>query len=346
MYGAYKLQVRQQIIGLAQQGYTSWAIHKLLPHLDKRFIERWMVRDSPKTLKGRGRKPFINLKRMKSIYKSIKKQRFKSANRVRNLVRNPTTGKIVSASTMARYMHLAGGRAARMRKSFYLSDLHQQKRMKWASEHENDTFEGVVWTDESTIEMMGIRSCDYIWHDKDEQDCQERYINVPKHQTKIMVWGGISRTGRTTLHFHDKSVNSTTYKECLSDAFLPAIDDPEYLNHPAGQPGHLQQDGASCHMSKTTVSWLQRKLPKGWTFDSRGDWPPNSPDLNPIENVWAILKDKVYEKQPKNETELAEVIEEAWWAIPQSFICRLIDSMPERIRRVKNANGGRFKKVV
>ena len=62
-------------------------------------------------------------------------------------------------------------------------------------------------------------------------------------------------------------------------------------------------------MSKTTVSWLQRKLPKGWTFDSRGDWPPNSPDLNPIENVWAILKDKVYEKQPKNETELAEVIE-------------------------------------
>ena len=320
LVGLKRQQARTTVQDLTRQGHTTWGIQKLLPHLSRDFIERWRVRQSPETLPGRGRKSFINLARKKAIYKSIKKQRFKSASRVRCRVVNPKTGKMVSTSTMARYMREAGGKASRMRKSFYLTDAHKAKRVEWAHKHRDNTFDNWVFTDETMIELNGIRRCNYLWHDQDESDCEERYISCPKKQTKIMVWGGISRTGRTSLHFHEENVTSKVYQECIKEAFLPAIGDPEYLGWPPGQPGHLQQDGASSHMSDVTVNYLQRKLPKGWTFDQRGQWPPNSPDLNPIEHLWAVLKDKVYEQHPVNEAELAEVVEKARCSIDQRFI--------------------------
>ena len=134
--------------------------------------------------------------------------------------------------------------------------------------------------------------------------------------------------------------------QCIQDALLPAIPNKEYLNMASVSTAMFQQDGASCHMSKNTTKWLDKKLPSGWSYTGRGEWPPNSPDLNPIENLWAILKDRVTERQPKNEDELCKVLEEEWWAIPQSFIQRLIDTMDERVKRCLNMNGNRFKKVI
>ena len=110
--------------------------------------------------------------------------------------------------------------------------------------------------------------------------------------------------------------------------------------------GHFMQDGASCHMSKSTEMMLRSALPKGWTFDKKGEWPANSPDLNPIENIWAILKDSVIARAPRTVVELREVLEEEWWAIPQGYIRALIESMPTRLDRIRDVNGGRFKKVV
>ena len=58
-----------------------------------------------------------------------------------------------------------------------------------------------------------------------------------------------------------------------------------------------------------------------------------------------MLKDKVWERQPKTHDELCEVILEEWWAIPQGYIAHLFDTMEERFRRLKANNGGRFRKV-
>lgn len=70
------------------------------------------------------------------------------------------------------------------------------------------------------------------------------------------------------------------------------------------------------------------------------EWPANSPDLNPIENLWAMLKENVAKRNPKTKEELKTVLLEEWDCISQEKIDDLIDSMPKRINQCLAANGG------
>ena len=77
----------------------------------------------------------------------------------------------------------------------------------------------------------------------------------------------------------------------------------------------------------------------------RTEWPPNSPDLNPIETLWSIIQDRVVELKAWTEVELCEVVQKVWWDIdiPQSTIDVLCKSVPRRIKLMKANKGGRFK---
>jgi hypothetical protein len=69
------------------------------------------------------------------------------------------------------------------------------------------------------------------------------------------------------------------------------------------------------------------------------EWPPNSPDLNPIENIWprvAAIMDKMH---PKTDQEVEEAFLDAWQQIPLDVWTDYAPSMPERIRAVIDANG-------
>jgi transposase len=70
------------------------------------------------------------------------------------------------------------------------------------------------------------------------------------------------------------------------------------------------------------------------------EWPPCSPDLNPIENVWAIIKYKTEKRLPKNLAEVERIMEEEWNSIPAELLVKLAESMKERCEKVIAANGG------
>ena len=72
------------------------------------------------------------------------------------------------------------------------------------------------------------------------------------------------------------------------------------------------------------------------------DWPSNSPDLNPIENLWAIIKRNVELRRPKNLSELEHFLGEEWRNIPNSLLISLVNSMPQRCREVIENNGERI----
>jgi len=65
------------------------------------------------------------------------------------------------------------------------------------------------------------------------------------------------------------------------------------------------------------------------------DWPSCSPDLNPIENLWAIVKGNVEKRMPKNLKDLEKFMTEEWNAIPEFVLNNLINSM-----RVSIENNG------
>ncbi len=91
-----------------------------------------------------------------------------------------------------------------------------------------------------------------------------------------MIWAAMSSAGVGPLCFLKSTVNAAIYQEILE---LPSADklygDADFI---------FQQDLAPAHTAKSTKSWLNDH---GVTVL---DWPANSPDLNPIENLWGISR--------------------------------------------------------
>ncbi len=143
-----------------------------------------------------------------------------------------------------------------------------------------------------------------------------------------MIWAAMSSAGVGPLCFLKSRVNTAIYQEILEHFMLPSADklygDADFI---------FQQDLAPAHTAKGTKSW----------FNDHGvtvlDWPANSPDLNPIENLWGIVKMKMRDTRPNNADDLKATVKETWASIPPQQCHKLITSMPCRIEAVIKAKG-------
>ena len=100
----------------------------------------------------------------------------------------------------------------------------------------------------------------------------------------------------------------------------------------------FQPDGAPCHKAQVIAKWLGEQ-----NIDILGPWPGNSPDLNPIESLWSILKRRVDKQKPTNSDKLQALIMQEWAAISQDVAQKLINSMPGRIAEALKKNGQHWK---
>jgi hypothetical protein len=115
--------------------------------------------------------------------------------------------------------------------------------------------------------------------------------------------------------------------ELYENGLLPSSDilfDHEWL---------LQEDNDPKHTSTLCKKWKEDKSIE------RMDWPSNSPDLNPMENLWRILKYKVANLHPKNLKELEVAIHLSWSELPTKLAQKLVGSMFNRIQRVLEEKG-------
>ena len=125
-------------------------------------------------------------------------------------------------------------------------------------------------------------------------------------------------------------MNSTRYTEILETKMLPW--------YRGRNCSFFMQDGAPCHKSGHSMGWLAEKEVRVL------DWPGNSPDLNPIENCWHIMKNKLEQKEKKNLDELKQEIVNIWCTEITPEYCRaLARSMPSRCAAVIKAQGGATK---
>jgi len=98
----------------------------------------------------------------------------------------------------------------------------------------------------------------------------------------------------------------------------------------------FQQDNDPKHTSRIAKAFLKENVPQII------DWPSNSPDLNPIENLWAIVKRNVEKRMPKNSDELEHFMTEEWNLISRDTLISLVDSMKRRCELVIESNGERI----
>jgi transposase len=108
-----------------------------------------------------------------------------------------------------------------------------------------------------------------------------------------------------------------------------------------GSAWTFQQDNDPTH--RGTKGWIKEWKQKRGNVEFVDNWPPNSPDLNPIENIWAWVNKKVREKGCSSFKEFQAEVQNTLKNIPQSFITNLYESMPKRISKVLENEGDRIK---
>ncbi len=212
-----------------------------------------------------------------------------------------------------------------------LNQRQHQKRLTWAVEKKNWTaaqWSKVLFSDESkfciSFGNQGLR----VWRKSGEAQnpcCLKSSVKFPQ---SVIIWAAVSSAGVGPLCFLKSTVNAAIYQEILEHFMLPSADklygDADFI---------FQQDLAPAHTAKGTKSW----------FNDHGvtvlDWPANSPDLNPIENLWGIVKRKMRDTRPNNADDLKATVKETWASIPAQQCHKLITSMPRRIEAVIKAKG-------
>ena len=98
------------------------------------------------------------------------------------------------------------------------------------------------------------------------------------------------------------------------------------------------QDGAPAHAAKGTQAWCKRNLPN---FIEKTSWHPNSPDINPVKNLWKIMDEVVYkDPTPKTMKNLKRRLKQAWKSISLSTLYDLSHSMPQWLQNLIKNKGG------
>ena len=98
----------------------------------------------------------------------------------------------------------------------------------------------------------------------------------------------------------------------------------------------LQQDNDPKHTSRIAKDFLEQEVPE--TID----WPSNSPDATPIENLWSVLERRVAKRHPSNIDELDRFLKEEWGKVDKSLLSNLIGSMKTRCMALIDSKGERI----
>ncbi len=194
-------------------------------------------------------------------------------------------GPPIAPRTVRNYLHDSGLIKITAKPTILLTDEHKRKRVEFADAHHTDDFSSTFITDEAGL-STDRHKCP-LWSAGRRREIPTR--NFPYH---ITIWGGISTMGPSTLGLVRGTIDQYKYMELLEEHLLPNAE--AYY----GQDWRFQQDNAPPHSARNTMQWLNDNVPQILP------WPPNSPDLSPIENVWPLLKNDTEKKECKSVDEL------------------------------------------
>lgn len=205
-----------------------------------------------------------------------------------------------------------------------IRDANKAKRLEWAQKYMNDDFANVIWTDEASVQLETHRRRCY--RKKGKRPNPKPH---PKHPVKVHVWAGISMEGATKICIFTGIMKAEFYVQILQHCLLPFLETTF-----SGKEHRFMQDNDPKHVSRMAKTFFEDNGVNWWRT------PPESPDLNPIENVWHELKEHLRSRvKPKNLSELISGIKSFWTTVDIPKCRKYIGHLRKVIPRVIELQG-------
>ena len=314
---------RAAIVTLHHEGYNGSEIAHELRCSEKTvalWIHRWQEQHSLEDKERTGRPRCTTDEEDAKMQELAEEKKFTTPKEIKNALQLP-----VSSRTVRRRLdeiHLLG-RVARHEYPYTDSDI--RRRLSFAEGYSNwreEDWDRVIFSDETHIEVWGRST---VWVQRPSCTAYEAEYMAPRvpHSERVSLWGCFCARGVGQAEIFVGSFDAVQYVDMLQ---YNLIQTARYF-YPR-EHWWFQQDNAPQHTANISKRW----------FHTHGvdliDFPPYSPDLNPIENLWAILKQRVDKRLARTTDEVERVLKEEWEALDSHLLTNLAYSMPERCQSV------------
>ncbi len=324
--------LRKKIISLHKKGEGYKKISKalLISQNTVAKVVQTFKKDGTATISQRrpGRPRKLTPRQERLLMRRVEENRHANSLQLSKEVESQT-GVTISRDTIRRTLQRNGMHGCRPRKKPLLKPRHKKARLDFARAHadkDEDYWDSILWSDETKINVFGTDGFKTV-----------AKVRNTKKNAWCLQWNmvvAVSLCGAAwvllvsgELHFIDGIINSQMW---IEEKMLPSL-------HAFGRRALFQHDNDPKHTSKATVGFLKKNRVKVI------QWPSMSPDLNPIEHLWGILKRQVEHHSPSSIQSLKEVILEEWKKIDLAKCRQLVHSMPRRLGAVIKNHGGHTK---
>ncbi len=199
----------------------------------------------------------------------------------------------------------------------------------------------VIWSNETFVTRKSDKTSEWVFETRKQKWDRDKVMEIPNEKIFfIMIWEAFWGSERSNLYLLDRDFEfkkhdySAVFYLQILKYNLTDIWESELV---------FMQNNASIHRVRKSKLWFQENDIEVMK------WPSYSLDLNPIENLWALLKKKAYKVYPdldslkdkgnEAETQLFQILQRAWTNLREEVMEGLISSMPERCAAVIIANG-------
>lgn len=326
-------ELKKEIQQLKKDGFNAKKISNLkqIPiSTIYRILNNKITNKNKKDIENRGRPKKLSDKEKRIIIREVKKNPGISLNNISIYTKN-YLNKNICRITAHNLLNQSGYKSYIARKAPFLSSKNIEKRFKFSKNFfckPIEFWKTVIWSDECKFRLFNNNQKRY-WR-KSVDEYLIPFTNPTKNYTSasIMVWACFSYNGIGKLVFVEENINSLVYQQILVENLCESarmMDLDKFI---------FQHDNAPAHSSKLIKRFFDENKIELLS------WPAQSPDLNPIENLWAIIGSKIAEKNIYNKKDLKGEIMNIWLNIDKDTLRNLAYSMPNRLM-MTISNGGK-----